>query len=219
MTQLTYPDGKPMAFLWAFDDEGTFLWRLNPKRELCRFRIVHQTGKLITVEHDPFDETAWTKKCDLISKRGWWGVSQSYFKTASFRRNSLIREEGIRHPDSHLPMFLTEELARRARDRVLAEDAEFRQRAREAAEKPYRHILEESERIRQEWQKFADTITASLGPCPFAALGLAPNATVNDVKSAYYRLAKLHHPDTGGNADEFVKIEEAYRRALAATKP
>jgi hypothetical protein len=46
-------------------------------------------------------------------------------------------------------------------------------------------------------------------------LGLTLPCGIDDVKAAYRRLAKAAHPDTGGNADDFMAIESAYREALA----
>lgn len=45
----------------------------------------------------------------------------------------------------------------------------------------------------------------------FAILGISPNATVDEIRSAYRRLAKEYHPDhyTGGSA-RFRDIQEAY---------
>lgn len=45
----------------------------------------------------------------------------------------------------------------------------------------------------------------------YQTLGIQKNATDDDIKKAYRKLAMKHHPDRGGNADEFKKIEEAHR--------
>lgn len=45
----------------------------------------------------------------------------------------------------------------------------------------------------------------------YQTLGVAKNATPDDIKKAYRRLAGIHHPDKGGDTAEFQKIEEAYR--------
>lgn len=43
----------------------------------------------------------------------------------------------------------------------------------------------------------------------YDALGLRPNATHADIKSAYYRLSKLYHPDKNkGSDDASVKFRE-----------
>jgi molecular chaperone DnaJ len=48
----------------------------------------------------------------------------------------------------------------------------------------------------------------------YATLGLSPNATAGDVKKAYRKLARLHHPDTNpgdaGAERRFKEIGEAY---------
>lgn len=44
----------------------------------------------------------------------------------------------------------------------------------------------------------------------YATLGVAKNATPDDIKKAYRRMAGIHHPDKGGNTAEFQKIQQAY---------
>lgn len=41
-------------------------------------------------------------------------------------------------------------------------------------------------------------------------LKVSKNATIPEIKKAYYKLALTHHPDKGGNADQFKKITEAF---------
>jgi hypothetical protein len=45
-------------------------------------------------------------------------------------------------------------------------------------------------------------------------LGLLPPYTEEDVKRVYWARARTAHPDGGGNAEEFIKLKEAYERAL-----
>jgi hypothetical protein len=45
-------------------------------------------------------------------------------------------------------------------------------------------------------------------------LGLVPPSTRDQIETAYRKLARVHHPDTGGSAYEFRRIETAYRTAL-----
>jgi hypothetical protein len=47
-----------------------------------------------------------------------------------------------------------------------------------------------------------------------ATLGLLPPYTLSDVKSAYRAKAMETHPDRGGASADFIKIHEAYKRAL-----
>ena len=44
----------------------------------------------------------------------------------------------------------------------------------------------------------------------YSTLGVSKNATQDEIKAAYRKLAKQHHPDLGGDADKFKSINEAY---------
>lgn len=45
---------------------------------------------------------------------------------------------------------------------------------------------------------------------PYDVLGLDRNASQDDVKKAYRKLAREHHPDKGGDPEKFKKVQEAY---------
>ena len=50
-------------------------------------------------------------------------------------------------------------------------------------------------------------------PTPYEILGLSPNASEKDVKSAYRKLAKEFHPDVNkdpGAETKFKEISQAY---------
>src|SRR5436190_4669696 len=49
-------------------------------------------------------------------------------------------------------------------------------------------------------------------------LGLIPPCTVEDVKQAYLTKVKTAHPDAGGDANEFRKLQEAFERATEWAK-
>lgn len=49
----------------------------------------------------------------------------------------------------------------------------------------------------------------------FAALGLGPTATAKQIKAAHNKLVQTVHPDKGGDAAQFIKVQEAYNTALA----
>lgn len=48
----------------------------------------------------------------------------------------------------------------------------------------------------------------------FRVLGVSPNATLDDLKSAYRKLAFEHHPDRGGKQEDFLRIKSAYDGAV-----
>lgn len=58
------------------------------------------------------------------------------------------------------------------------------------------------------------TIGYLLDSEPKKILGLADQFTSEDLKSAYRSKVMACHPDTGGNADEFMRVQAAYERLL-----
>ncbi len=46
---------------------------------------------------------------------------------------------------------------------------------------------------------------------PREVLGVSPNATLDECRRAYKRLARKHHPDNGGDEDKFNRIFQAYK--------
>jgi molecular chaperone DnaJ len=44
----------------------------------------------------------------------------------------------------------------------------------------------------------------------YGVLGLAPDAATEDIKRAYRRKAREHHPDAGGDAERFKEVTHAY---------
>lgn len=52
----------------------------------------------------------------------------------------------------------------------------------------------------------------------FADLGLTAKASLEEVKRAYKRLAKLFHPDAAGDREEFERVHEAYENLKSTTR-
>ncbi|MBA2373650.1 MAG: J domain-containing protein, partial [Chloroflexi bacterium] len=54
---------------------------------------------------------------------------------------------------------------------------------------------------------------------PYRTLGLAQGATLDEVRRAYRRLAKEHHPDSGGEAalPRFLAIQGAYEQLVGGS--
>ncbi len=46
----------------------------------------------------------------------------------------------------------------------------------------------------------------------YSILGVAPDASIDAIKTAYRKLAKENHPDKGGDAKKFEQIQKAYNR-------
>jgi DnaJ domain len=52
--------------------------------------------------------------------------------------------------------------------------------------------------------------SVEIEPDPFEVLGVAKSASADDVKAAYRRLSREHHPDAGGDVATFQHIANAY---------
>lgn len=50
---------------------------------------------------------------------------------------------------------------------------------------------------------------------PYGVLGVGPEVSDELLRERYLTLARRHHPDHGGNADEMRRINDAYERVLA----
>jgi hypothetical protein len=57
-------------------------------------------------------------------------------------------------------------------------------------------------------------ITTASGQENLKVLGLTPPVTQHEIRAGYLKLAKVHHPDAGGDVEAFMRIESAYRTAL-----
>lgn len=50
---------------------------------------------------------------------------------------------------------------------------------------------------------------------PYRTLGVGPEVSEELLRERYLTLARRHHPDHGGNAEEMRRINDAYERVLA----
>jgi len=48
----------------------------------------------------------------------------------------------------------------------------------------------------------------------FNIFGVKSNCDKKDLVNAYKALARVHHPDNGGNREDFIKIRKAYDEGL-----
>ncbi len=48
----------------------------------------------------------------------------------------------------------------------------------------------------------------------YSILGVSPDASIEAIKKNYRLLAMKHHPDKGGNGDEFDRIKKAYEEGI-----
>ena len=44
----------------------------------------------------------------------------------------------------------------------------------------------------------------------YNTLGVSRGSNLKDIKKAYWKLARVYHPDKGGNEEKFKKISHAY---------
>jgi DnaJ-class molecular chaperone len=51
---------------------------------------------------------------------------------------------------------------------------------------------------------------------PYARLGLARGATLDEIRAAFRRLARQHHPDAGGSVEAFAELSGAYTKLTKA---
>jgi hypothetical protein len=49
-------------------------------------------------------------------------------------------------------------------------------------------------------------------------LGIRPDANRDDVRNAFRALARIHHPDAGGNEEDFKRLRAAFDEAMKAVK-
>lgn len=51
---------------------------------------------------------------------------------------------------------------------------------------------------------------------PYQILNLDPNSSIEEVNRAYFYIAKMYHPNKGGNKDEFLRFQRAYKQIISS---
>ena len=64
----------------------------------------------------------------------------------------------------------------------------------------------------------SDTVKQLVGTASYVALDLLPTATKEEVQKKYRELARIHHPDHGGDPAKFRKITAAYEKIMGKKK-
>ncbi len=100
----------------------------------------------------------------------------------------------------------------RAQEAKRKRDAEKAQRESDERARREREFNERKEQYRR---SRAGRASSSTFESPWVVLGIAVGATQDQIRVAWVRLVKKHHPDTGGNADIFRKVQTAYERLRA----
>ncbi len=89
---------------------------------------------------------------------------------------------------------------------VLRADTKMRSR-RASAPEPSRAMGSVKERLESWLQSLS-------GNDPYRTLGVTPSISDAGLRERYLTLARTHHPDKGGEADQMRRINDAYERVL-----
>jgi len=73
-----------------------------------------------------------------------------------------------------------------------------------------RMTLEQLEALAQELTREASSWRRRILPDYYAILEVSHTATTAEIKAAYRRLMKAHHPDTGGNTEHTQVLNQAW---------
>lgn len=91
------------------------------------------------------------------------------------------------------------------------QEYEYRQQQRQHRENYYRQREREQQQYqRQRQYSYQQEPRNNNRTNAMKLMGLSEGFTTNDVKKAYRRLAKVHHPDLGGTQENFIRLTKAY---------
>jgi hypothetical protein len=161
--------------------------------------IQYRTSK---TKWERFRVINWTKRWVFIDAGCESGDCPELGKTAWIDREKL-REDG-HHWSTH-GWYYTEAGMKKAKE----DDAA---RAREEAE-------EKARQRQSHWQSSTRFDSSSRRREDATILGVAENASKAEITAAFKKLAKIYHPDAGGNAEEFKRISAAKDRMLKELCP
>ena len=132
------------------------------------------------------------------------GQSGFDFSEPESQHSREERERRKRHQE--------EEFARNKRKREEWRKEEERQR--EQRERSEREKREREERERRERQQYSGGRARHQFSWEAAheVLGVAPGASAKEVRSAWARMCKQHHPDVGGDVETLKRINAAYEQ-------
>ena len=178
----------------------------------------------------------------LARQPGWTALRQSGLQTLIERLNRLAFPGHLtleQRLDRLVPGLGTDLIAAvgntttKASTAVLAAFALYGVRASEwLEEEPRRVVLDLQQQVQQNASRGRGrrTRTAQRKPdqqsnhqqsrdggqvAALAVLGLEPGASADAIKQAHRRLVKQHHPDMGGSAEAFRRVNEAYQSLIA----
>jgi DnaJ-domain-containing protein 1 len=172
--------------------------QIDWRRHTRRHRIVKKTARWVHVEDDSYPPEGGVSPIEPDKKR----------RTFALNRRELEEIRGtMRRGDDSGTYHLT------VRDALLSfavlNSARFARWENDRFRERINAAIEENNRI---IERLTHGIPSTQS-C-FAALGLKPGASIEEVKSAFRRLCLKHHPDAGGNHTAFVKLRKTYEQAL-----
>ena len=156
----------------------------------------------------------------LAGQPGWSGLRQAALEALIVRLNRLgfpghlTLQQRLDRLVSGLGTDLLSAVGGKATKKstaVLAAFALYGVRASEwLDEDPRRVVAELRQRLRGSRRPAGDSCADAL-----AVLGLKVGASAEAIKRAHRRLVKQHHPDMGGSAEAFRRVNEAYQRLVS----
>lgn len=168
---------------------------------------------------DGFNRAAWWFRVDYVMRcwhqEGDGPLCDDYSRDAPDILRKL-RSVVPRPTAAGLRDFTAYRLAKEAEHKV-RQEAEWDWYRQQQAERERRQQEEQRAKAEQERKRYDDLFRDLFGGVDesacFQALGLTPGATMDQVKDAYRKLAKVHHSDKGGEDKEFIRIKAAYDKA------